>query len=84
MLGLQCFVVEFLAYHLVVSQISTLATEQIVAAQVFLMELMVVILWQIPSILNEFLDLSYTLIAIKIKFGGSYTLLVFIESSKSH
>ena len=49
---------RFLAYHLVISFISTLATEKITASQAFSMELIFVtqILWLIPSILDELLD----------------------------
>ena len=39
-LGLQWILVEFLAFHLVVSPILTLATEQITALQVFSTEFM--------------------------------------------
>ena len=59
-LGLQRIFVEFLVFHLVVSPLLTLATEQITATQVFSTELMFVIpiFLLIPSILDEFLDLS--------------------------
>ena len=58
--GLQCILVEFLAFDLVASPILPFATEQITAFQVFSTELMVAILNFVAnsSILDEFLNLS--------------------------
>ena len=58
--GLQCILVEFLAFDLVASPILPLATEQITAFQVFSTELMFAILNFVAnsSILDEFLNLS--------------------------